>query len=168
METAVTLPTGGARSGGRALSGNVPAQPAHFPLRSPLSRAALESNRLPGGSHFGPVRPSATESGSALSRGLTASTGRRPRSLSAKGDVSRHFRRGRKLPSAGRPLGGAYWLSARRRLQIPPPAFFTESLAVSETLGACRTSRRAISNRSPLCTSPGPCCLSARRPRAIG
>ena len=105
METTVTLPGGGARSGGRALSGNAPARPAHFPLRPPLSRAALESNRLPGSSHFGPVGPSAVESVPALPWELTA-TGRRPRSLPAKGPLQRHFRRGRKLPSAGRPLGG--------------------------------------------------------------
>ena len=78
--------------------------PPFATLRPPLSRAALESNRLPGGSHIGPEGLSAMESLAALPRGLTAPLADVPGVYRLKTKFVGASWRGR--DPAGRPLGG--------------------------------------------------------------
>ena len=89
----------------RASGANSEHGPSFATLRPSLSRAVLESNRLPGGSHIGPVGPVSNGKRSSTSLGTYCPTGRRPRSLPAKGKVPRHVPEGtrtlRGVPSGG-------------------------------------------------------------------
>ena len=117
---AVTLPTGGARSGGEP-QGQIPGTALHLLPFGPLchgrpsSRTACPAVRTSG--------PGAVSNGKPLSTspGTYCPSGRRSRSLPAKDPLQRHFLEGTR--PVVRPLGGLT-ATGRRPLPIPPPAFF--------------------------------------------
>ena len=111
---AVTLPTGEPAPAVGHSGANSGHGPPFAPLRPPLSRAGLESNCLPGSSHFGPGGASSNGKRFSASPGPYWLSARRPRSLPAKGTLQRHFLEGTR-PLRGVPSGGL--LAVR---QTPP------------------------------------------------
>ncbi len=124
---------GVARSCGEP-QGQIPGTALHLlpfgpPCRGrPSSRTACPAVRTSGQWAISSGSPSP------LPRGLTA-TGRRPRSLPAKGKVQRHFLEGTQAAFGRASPRGAYWLSARR----PRPCWLK-----SESTGTSKAQLRSL------------------------
>ena len=141
----------GASSCGRALSGNAPAQPAHFPLRPPLSRAALESNSLTA------VRTSGPLGGNRLS-----SSARRNSPRVLNGHVPQRFHRGAR--SCGRALRGKFRAQPSICFPFGPPCHGRPSVSYCLTADALGPVGPSAMEAPPISASSG--ALLAARPNA--
>ena len=136
MEPAVIHPRGGVPAPAVGHSGaNSGHGPPFASLRPPLSRAGLESNCLPGSSHFGPVGPSAMETSSALPRGLTGCPPDVPGVYRLKANSSGTSWRGRV-----RPLGGLTGCPPDAPTKIPPSAFLYREPPSEAGFSSCQNS----------------------------